>query len=134
VDPSAIMLRSMKRRIFRIWITFAIVAGLLALPAQAASFKHWRSSIKAAQDARKKRDFTNARAILESVATEAAELGPESSAENSWTLAEVFFDERQFDEALNVVNPALEKIGPKPVKREIQLWRGILLSAKASCL
>jgi tetratricopeptide (TPR) repeat protein len=125
----------MKRHIFKALLCVAILAGFFASPAHgAASYKQWRSSLKAAQEARIKRDFETARAILEKSAPDAAELGPESSAENSWNLGRIFFETEQYNEALAVIDPALEKIGAKPVAQNSQLWRGLLLSAKAVLL
>ena len=52
-----------------------------------ASYKHWRGSLKAAEQARLKRDFDTMRQILEASAPEAQQLGSLSSAQNAFWLA-----------------------------------------------
>jgi tetratricopeptide (TPR) repeat protein len=96
-----------------------------------ASSKHWRAAVKQAEDAWKKRDFPKARSILESEAAEAAELGSEVAAQNSYMLATVITDLREFDDADQVLTSALDKLGPNPVGQVQQVWRGLLLAGRA---
>src|SRR4051812_21948133 len=82
------ILTAKKPMIKRILTTVLIAIFALAWPLRAAdpSYKHWRNSMKAAEDARYKREFDKMREILEGVAPEAQKLGPASSAENTFWL------------------------------------------------
>lgn len=111
----------------------ALAAATVAHGAEASS-KHWRSVLKAAEQANAKRDFQKARELLESSADEAAALGVAQSAENSFWLADTLMEARMPGDALEVANPALEKLGPKPVPKPQQAWRGMLLVLKARAL
>ena len=121
----------MKGRTPRFWALLSIIVGCVGFQAHGASYKHWRGSINAANEARIKRDFENARTILESSAAEAAELGPVSSAQNSWLLGRVLYETGQYDEANQIFDHAIERIGNSPSSKELQIWRGSLLSGKA---
>jgi hypothetical protein len=112
----------------------AILALLMSIsPATAAdaSYKHWRNSMKAAQEARVKRDFDKMREILESESAEARQLGPASSAENSLWLAMAYFESQMTREALETVNGELQRVGDKPVATKLQAIRGILLEIRS---
>jgi hypothetical protein len=122
----------MFRRLLQTFLFASVVSFLCATPIHAAaSYKQWRNSLKAAKDALTKRDFEKAQQILEASSADAAELGPESFAENSFTLGRAYIEMSKLNEAVQAVNPALEKIGPNPRKAELQLWRGVLLSIKS---
>ena len=112
-----------------------VLAACVIIPTDAAaSYKQWRSSIKAAQEARVKRDFDKARSILEGMADDAAALGPASGAENAAALAEVLFEAGDYDGTIQVIDPALQKIGPSPTTKPLKVWRGLLLLEKASTI
>lgn len=111
-----------------------VLLSATVFSADAASFGDWRKQIAAADDAIKKRDFDKAREILEAAAPEAERHGPASSAENSTRLGSVLHKMREYDEALAVLNAALEKIGAQPVSDKLQIWRGALLANKAYTL
>jgi tetratricopeptide (TPR) repeat protein len=110
----------------------AVLLGVFvfaSFPAQAAeSYKHWRNSLKAAEQARYKREFEKMREILEGSAAEAQKLGPLSSAENAFWLAFAHRQLHQDAEALQVFDAELERIGPKPTAVKLQILRGILLT------
>src|ERR1044071_5322226 len=77
-------IQPMQGRFLRSLVLSTCLFLALTIPARgAASYKHWRAALKAAQESRLIRDYDNARETLEKSAPEAAELGPESSAENS---------------------------------------------------
>ena len=67
-----------------------------------ASYKHWRGSLKAAEQARLKRDFETMRQILEASAPEAQQLGPLSSAQNSFWLTVAYMQLHMDHEALQI--------------------------------
>ncbi len=96
-----------------------------------ASSKHWRAAIKEAEQARVNRDFAKARSILESEAAEAAELGSEVAAQNSGILAGVLTQAGEYNDALEVLSAAIEKLGPNPRGKQQQVWRGLLLGSQA---
>lgn len=120
----------MKRFAFGLFL-FCLIGLSVTNEAAGASSKHWRASMKQADEAWKNREFAKARAIFEQEAAEAAELGSEVAAENSARLAEVLMDMRQLDEADRVLSAALEKLGPNPVGQVQQVWRGVLLADQA---
>jgi tetratricopeptide (TPR) repeat protein len=117
-------------------ILFLFIASLLltvGASAHAASFKEWRNSIKAANDARLKGDFQKARQILETAGPDASRHGPDSFAENSSLLATVLIDTSESGQALQVINAALQRMG-NPSKRESTLWKGILFAMRGLAL
>src|SRR5690348_10383871 len=91
--------------------TLAIFA-LMAAPMRAAdaSYKHWRSSLKAAEQARLKRDFDTMRQILEGSAAEAQQLGPLSSAQNAVWLTVAYMQLHMDHEALQTFDKEIERI------------------------
>lgn len=93
----------------------------------AASYPHWRESVKAAEQARLKRDFQKQREILEGAAAEATELGPVTSARNSSILVETYIELRMFNEAKTLVDAELLKIGATPKDVNLRLARALLL-------
>src|SRR5438067_6499511 len=92
----------------------ALFVSIAPLRAADASYKHWRNSMKAAEDARFKRDFQKMREILEASAPEAQKLGSLSSAENAVWLTFAYQHLDLDDLALQTFNSELERIGPKP--------------------
>lgn len=95
-----------------------------------ASYKHWRGSLKAAEQARLKRDFDTMRQILEASAPEAQQLGSLSSAQNAFWLAIAYMQLHMDREALETYNKELERIGPKPTATKLQIIRGVFLTQR----
>src|SRR6185295_4081124 len=113
-------------------IILAILASAGASSCAAdASYKQWRTSLKAAEQARYRRDFDSMRQILEASAPVAQQLGPLSSAENAIWLAIAYSQLNMQTEALNVYNAELERIGPKPTALKVQFIRGMLLTQRS---
>jgi tetratricopeptide (TPR) repeat protein len=100
----------------------------------AASYSHWHKAMDAAEEARKKRDFKGAEAILLGEVEEAAQLGLQDSSENSVALGFVRFQMGRYQEAIEVLDAALEKIGPDPRSQKIQIAQGFMLACKAETL
>jgi len=117
----------MNKPIFALFIAFSF----LITSAEAASYKEWRKSIKAAHEARGKGDLQTAREILEGASADAARQGPDTFAENSIVLADVLLRSHQPGEALRVINGALEKMG-NPSRKDSTLWKGLLFSSRAT--
>ena len=128
------MLIAKRPMIKRILTTVLIAIFALAWPLRAAdaSYKHWRNSMKAAEDARYKREFDKMREILEGVAPEAQKLGPASSAENTLWLTFAYQQLGRHDLALQAFNSELDRIGPKPTAIKLQILRGILLGERGA--
>src|SRR5829696_4428450 len=110
-----------------------IVCALWTAPTHAAdaSYKNWRNSLKAAEQARYKRDFEGMRQILEKSAPVAQQLGPLSSAENAIWLAIAYMQLNLDDEALKTYNAELERIGSNPTALKVQIIRGLLLTQRS---
>jgi tetratricopeptide (TPR) repeat protein len=96
-----------------------------------ASYKSWRNSLKAAEQARYRRDFDGMRQILEASAPTAQQLGPLSSAENSIWLAIAYSQLSRDADALKVYNAELDRIGPNPTAIKVQFIRGFLLTQRS---
>lgn len=90
--------------------------------------------MKAAEQARLKRDFDTMRQILEGSAAEARQLGSLSSAENTYWLAIAYTKLRMDDQALAAFDQELERIGPKPTATKLQIIRGVLLTERGIVL
>ena len=95
-----------------------------------ASYKHWRQSLKAAEQARYKRDFDTMRQILEGSAAEAQKIGSLSSAENAYWLAFAYTQLGMVQEAIQLYDTELERIGPKPKAIKLQVIRGVLMTLR----
>jgi tetratricopeptide (TPR) repeat protein len=116
-------------------ITILLIAiGSVASPSCAAeaSFKHWRNAMKAAEDARYKREFEKMREILEAEVAEAQKLGPASSAENTFWLAFAYEELGKQDLALQAYDAEIDRIGANPTALKLQILRGILLGHRAT--
>jgi tetratricopeptide (TPR) repeat protein len=113
----------------RIFSRFAAVAVLFAtlVGVGASEFSKWRGVIKAAEQAMTKRDFEKARALLEDSEAQAAAVGPESSAQNSFLLGRAYAGLDRAEDMKQTIEIALEKLGPKIRSKEMQVWRGLLL-------
>jgi tetratricopeptide (TPR) repeat protein len=109
-------------------VIFAFIAA--PLRGADASYKHWRNSLKAAEQARYKRDFESMRKILEESASEAQQFGPLSSAENSFWLAIAYLQSNMDAEALKTYDSELQRIGPNPTALKVQIIRGLLLTQR----
>src|SRR3954468_14064057 len=110
-------------------LNFALIGS--PLRAADASYKNWRNSLKAAEQARYRRDFASMREILEASAPVAQQLGPLSSAENAMWLALAYAQLNRDADALKVYNAELERIGPKPTATKVQFIRGFLLTQRS---
>src|ERR1041385_1758450 len=109
-------------------LIFALASSVLGAD---ASYKSWRNSLKAAEQARYRRDFDGMRQILEASAPTAQQLGPLSSAENSIWLAIAYSQLSRDADALKVYNAELDRIGPNPTAIKVQFIRGFLLTQRS---
>src|SRR5688572_18460997 len=108
---------------------FLIVTAIIpSLFAADGSYKAWRNSMKAAEQARYERDFQKMREILEGSAANAQKHGPLSSAENAFWLVIAYRNLGLFEPAIETFNKELERIGPKPTALKLQVIRGLLLT------
>jgi hypothetical protein len=99
--------------------------------AASASYKHWLANMKAADQARTKRDFQKMREILEGSVEEARQIGPLSSGDTAYALSGALLELKDYQEGLDVLNGELERIGPKPGTAKLQVIRGLLLDARS---
>jgi len=116
-------------------ITIFLIANVaLTTPTHGAdaSFKHWRNAMKAAEEARYKREFEKMREILEAEVAEAQKLGPASSAENTFWLALAYEELGKHDLALQAYNTEIDRIGTNPTALKLQIIRGILLGQRGA--
>jgi tetratricopeptide (TPR) repeat protein len=110
----------------------AILAAInLSADAADSSYKEWRNSMKAAEQAKFARDFHKMREILEGSAPEARKHGPVSSAWNSLWLAIAYSRLGMSGEAIDTFNKELERIGPEPKALKVQVLRGLLLNDRS---
>lgn len=111
-------------RKYSVWFASIFLTVFLV---QASTYSKWRDTIRAAQEAFSRRDFQKARELLEASAPVAAELGPESSAENSSMLANAYSMLNLDADSLKTLEGAITKIGPSPASPKLQYSRAMLL-------